>query len=252
MERVSWGDAAEFCRRLTVLPQENAAKWRYMLPTEAQWEYACRAGNLGPRYFSDQPTPAPYEVDEKRKYEHCWFRANSGERTHRSATSRPTPGGFMISAGTCGSGARTGTTTDTYANSPLADPTGPPAGKYRVRRGIAFDGRSDYSRSAFRNCEDPGEGLAWVSRVVLVPAFAAPATGVKKAVPIDIQAKGAGKQVRTCIHSLRRPRVDGSVTGKLNPGRSRPPRLFLNHPPNYQVRQAFQPDLSGSRSGWKA
>ena len=47
VEQVSWDDAAEFCRRLSGLPGEKAAKSRYGLPTEGQWEYACRAGSKG-------------------------------------------------------------------------------------------------------------------------------------------------------------------------------------------------------------
>ena len=47
VERVSWLDAVEFCRKLSELPEEKAATRRYALPTEAQWEYACRAGERG-------------------------------------------------------------------------------------------------------------------------------------------------------------------------------------------------------------
>ncbi|NQT35966.1 MAG: formylglycine-generating enzyme family protein, partial [Planctomycetes bacterium] len=43
VECVSWEDAVEFCRRLSALPEEKAAGHVYRLPTEAQWEYACRA-----------------------------------------------------------------------------------------------------------------------------------------------------------------------------------------------------------------
>lgn len=44
VENVSWREAAEFCRRLSALPAEAAAGLRYRLPTEAEWEHACRAG----------------------------------------------------------------------------------------------------------------------------------------------------------------------------------------------------------------
>ena len=50
-ENVSWRDAREFCRRLSELPEETKAGRRYRLPTEEEWEYACRAGTSTPYYF---------------------------------------------------------------------------------------------------------------------------------------------------------------------------------------------------------
>ena len=63
VETVTWDNAVEFCRRLSDLPEvkRTARKWRYSLPTEAQWEYACRAGNPGRWFFSPQPDTTPDE-----------------------------------------------------------------------------------------------------------------------------------------------------------------------------------------------
>ena len=82
MESVSWDDAVEFCRRLSERSEEKAAKRRYQLPTEAQWEYACRAGNPGRRYFSDQRYPVPRAVEEKSLGDYTWFDTNSNGQTH--------------------------------------------------------------------------------------------------------------------------------------------------------------------------
>lgn len=48
VEQVTWKDAVEFCRKLTELPAEQKAGRRYRLPTEAEWQYACRAGTTTP------------------------------------------------------------------------------------------------------------------------------------------------------------------------------------------------------------
>jgi len=56
VENVSWLDAAEFCRRLSKLPEEKAAGRIYRLPTDAEWEYACRAGTTTRFHFGNQLT----------------------------------------------------------------------------------------------------------------------------------------------------------------------------------------------------
>ena len=73
VEQVSWNDAVEFCRRLSELPAENAAKRRYELPTEAQWEYACRAGTTTRWYSRD---------DEAGLVDVAWFNTNSSGQPH--------------------------------------------------------------------------------------------------------------------------------------------------------------------------
>jgi formylglycine-generating enzyme required for sulfatase activity len=54
VEGVSWEDAVEYCRKLSALPAESSAGRDYRLPTEAEWEYACRAGTTTPFHFGLQ------------------------------------------------------------------------------------------------------------------------------------------------------------------------------------------------------
>ena len=68
VEMVSWDDAVEFCRKLSELPAEKAAGNVYRLPTEAQWEYACRAGTTTKFSFGD---------DESELGQYAWYDENS-------------------------------------------------------------------------------------------------------------------------------------------------------------------------------
>lgn len=71
VEQVSWSDAVGFCNRLSSMPGEKKHNRTYLLPTEAQWEYACRAGNTLDLGFESN-------VEELSKY--AWFGDNSGEK----------------------------------------------------------------------------------------------------------------------------------------------------------------------------
>ena len=97
VENVSWEDCQEFLQTLNSrYPQEGM---RWALPTEAQWEYACRAGSTGPYAGTGQ-------LDDMG-----WFSLNSGGKTHPVGEKLRTHGDCTICTETCGSGVRTGTAT---------------------------------------------------------------------------------------------------------------------------------------------
>jgi formylglycine-generating enzyme required for sulfatase activity len=81
VEQVSWDDALEFIRKLNVLESTD----RYRLPTEAEWEYACRAARATEFSFGD---------DGSRLGEHAWYEGNSDEATHRGSAKKPNPWGL--------------------------------------------------------------------------------------------------------------------------------------------------------------
>jgi len=86
---VSWGDAVLFCQMLTELERETGrltGTQTYRLPTEAEWEYACRAGTTAAYSFGDNPALLGA---------HGWYADNSGERLHRVAEKKPNPWGLF-------------------------------------------------------------------------------------------------------------------------------------------------------------
>ncbi|NQV28627.1 MAG: SUMF1/EgtB/PvdO family nonheme iron enzyme, partial [Rhodopirellula sp.] len=146
---VSWPDAVAFCGRLT--DRERAAGklrdgWEYRLPTEAEWEYACRAGTTTPYSFGDESLLGEY----------AWYDANTkdaGEAyAHTVGLKKPNPWGLYDIHGNArewcfdwrGDALPGGT-----------DPPGPTEGSYRVDRGGSWSGPAEYCRSARRFGGDP-------------------------------------------------------------------------------------------------
>jgi formylglycine-generating enzyme required for sulfatase activity len=140
VEQVSWEDAVEFCKRLSEKPGERESGWSYRLPTEAEWEYACRAGSQTAYSFGD---------DARLLKDFAWFSDNSNSQTHPVGRKKPNAWGLYDMHGNvwewCG---------DWYGDYPrgsVTDPTGPNEGPYRVGRGGSGDYGAAGCRSAFRD-----------------------------------------------------------------------------------------------------
>jgi formylglycine-generating enzyme required for sulfatase activity len=161
VEQVSWDDAMAFCRRLT--ERERAAGrlpdgYVYTLPTEAQWEYACRAGTTGP-YAGDG------NLDDMG-----WYSQNSGNTTHPVGQKRPNAWGLYDMHGNVWEWCR-----DWYGNYPgglVRDPTGPASGSYRVNRGGCWNYPATECHSASRYFLGPGDRLYFFGfRLALSPTL---------------------------------------------------------------------------------
>jgi formylglycine-generating enzyme required for sulfatase activity/serine/threonine protein kinase len=93
VEMVSWDDAVAFCKKLSELPEEKKAGRVYRLPTEAEWEYACRAGTRTAYSFGD---------DANKLGDHGWFNGNALGKTHPVGQKRPNPWGLFDMHGNVG------------------------------------------------------------------------------------------------------------------------------------------------------
>ncbi len=141
VERVSWEEIQPL---LEQLDREHAKEGlRFMLPTEAQWEYACRAGTTTGWHFGD--------TDEAL----AEF-ANTTGIPDPVGQLRPNPWGLHDMHGNVWEWCADWHGTDYYAQSEPNDPLGQPAASRRVDRGGSFAGRATFCRSAFRNHGGPG------------------------------------------------------------------------------------------------
>jgi formylglycine-generating enzyme required for sulfatase activity len=142
---VSWDEAMEFCRKLTERERQAGRLpdgYEYTLPTEAQWEYACRAGTTGD-YAGNLDAMA-------------WYAQNSGNTTHPVGQKQPNAWGLYDMQGNVAEWCL-----DRYKKKfpggSVTDPTGPSSGSYRVTRGGGWDSDAARCRSATRGPYGPGD-----------------------------------------------------------------------------------------------
>lgn len=134
VDQISWMGTQVFLEKLSEKTGQS-----FRLPTEAEWEYACRAGTTTDYFFGDDPAMLG---------DFAWYFGNSEERTHPVGQKKPNPWGLYDMLGNvlewC---------SDWYAPYPEVDetnPTGPDTGEVRVMRGGSWNFFPQYNRSAFR------------------------------------------------------------------------------------------------------
>jgi len=160
VEAVSWEDAVEFCKKLSELPKEKAGRV-YRLPTEAEWEYACRSGSKSAYSFGES---------SKSLGDYAWFDENSRHQTHPVGQKKPNAWGLYDMHGNviewCSD-----YWYGEYPKGAVSDPSGPRGGSYRVIRGGSGNYTAAFCRSAVRSGLVPSfrdSGLGF--RVALSPS----------------------------------------------------------------------------------
>jgi formylglycine-generating enzyme required for sulfatase activity len=153
---VAWDNAVAFCDWLS---QKEGKTYR--LPTEAEWEYSCRAGKKNLRYcFGD---------DDAKLEDYCWYSKNSGGGTRPVGKKKPNEWGLYDMHGNAWEWCQDYWDPNYYKWSPKQDPTGPRAGGERVFRGGSWAGPPVQCRSACHDHHDPGDRHNAIGfRVVLV------------------------------------------------------------------------------------
>lgn len=158
VDSVSWEDANEFCRRLS-----DREGHKYRLPTEAEWEWACR--NAGQRWWRGEFEPAGDGLDEETVGRHLDFPVTP----HPVGSRSPNDGGVHDMLGNVAEWCADIFADDGFASAAFVDPQGPPEGLKRVVRGGSFkDNQSDFFKRASLLPTDKRPYVGF--RVVLEPA----------------------------------------------------------------------------------
>lgn len=157
VDHIRWRDAAAYCNarsRAEGLPVAyDGGSWTcdlrcegYRLPTEAEWEYAARAGTTSVYFFGD---------DTARLGDYAWCSENYRGRTQAVGRRKPNPWGLYDVYGNVWEWCGDFYDEHYYRRSGEKDPTGPDSGRYRVVRGGSFSSRPAQCRSAYREYEKP-------------------------------------------------------------------------------------------------
>ena len=149
VESVSWEECMGFCSKLTEIERASGklpATWKYTLPTEAQWEYACRAKSTTPYSFAGFNTDLP---------EYAWCKLNSGGKTHPVGKKKPNAWGLQDTHGNVWEWCLDAFDSNFYERSPEEDPFCN-SGSNRVLRGGSYSNDAGYLRSANRSNNSPG------------------------------------------------------------------------------------------------
>jgi formylglycine-generating enzyme required for sulfatase activity len=163
VERVTWNDAMSYCAALTATEAAAGrlpAGYQYRLPTEAEWEYVCRAG-----------TTTESNVGASLSTSQANFNNLLGQTTVVGSYAANPWGLFDTHGNVWEWCLDSWDRTANYPSSAVSDPY-VSSGPYRVQRGAGWDNTADYCRSALRGGHDPGFTNGNLGfRVVLAPAL---------------------------------------------------------------------------------
>ncbi len=164
-EMVGWGKAALYCNMRSEAEglepcyndfgECNFEASGYRLPTEAEWEYACRAGST---------TAYSFGADGAQLSQYAWFKANAAKKTHPVGKKQPNAWGLYDMHGNVAEWCNDFYAEYYYPKSPIKNPRGPSEGEKNVLRGGHWGTSAEACQSARRAAEEPGFSDACFAR----------------------------------------------------------------------------------------
>ena len=215
---VRWEDAVEFCERLSAKELKM-----YRLPTEAEWEYACRAVTRTAYSFGNSS-------DDLSEY--AWWGGLAGggscqdeKYAHQVGQKRANSWGLYDMHGNVYEWCQDWYEEDYYGNSPTDDPTGPTTGSYRVLRGGGWFNHAWLCRSAFRSYGSPDGllyGLGFRMALDPGPKNRSTPSSADSAMAVNVGQTEAAVIVGVSIpvgsqSDLCRPKIDGVWSVRVPP-----------------------------------
>jgi uncharacterized protein (TIGR02996 family) len=172
VERVSWEDVTDFLKKLSALEKEREAGRKYRLPSEAEWEYACRGGAYTYQTFHFGNSLSSTQANFDGRYPYGVV--GKGPYLQRTCAVGSYPAnafGLWDMHGNVWEWCSDWYDEHSYAKSPPADPPGPSTGSYRVIRGGGWNSSGVFCRCARRSRHSPRDRDFSVGfRVAAVPA----------------------------------------------------------------------------------
>jgi acetoin utilization deacetylase AcuC-like enzyme/formylglycine-generating enzyme required for sulfatase activity len=155
LNQMNWTDAAMYCNDRSYAEgleecydektwDFNFQANGYRLPTEAEWEYACRAGTQTDYSFGN---------NKSQLSSYAWFETNSSQKAHQIGQKKPNQWGLYDIYGNVSEWCNDWYSPDYYKNSPERDPKGPAKGKERVLRGGSWNSTAQSCRSSYRSSD---------------------------------------------------------------------------------------------------
>ena len=140
VENISWRLTQEFMQKMN----DRKDGYKYRLPTEAEWEYAAKAGH----------SSASASLEDE-----AWYEKNSNGKTQPVGMKRPNAWGLFDMRGNVWEWVQDWFGKTYYASSPATDPPGPPSGVFRVARGGSWSDVAEVTRVTMRSVAEPGYAL---------------------------------------------------------------------------------------------